>query len=91
MMCGFSFALSPAVDIFFKNTRHYHFPNTSYLGLRFKSRRRQAAFLDTMRVLVGVSPFDDMLKLEIEGDFKLEFFRKTRGAWPSPSTSNPRS
>jgi hypothetical protein len=72
---GFSFALSPAVDIFFKNTRHYHYRNTSYLGLRFKSVEGKAAFLDTMRVLAGISPFDDMLKLEIEGEFKMEFFR----------------
>ncbi len=28
-----------------------------------------------MKVLVGASPFDDRFKLEVEGDFKMEFFR----------------
>ena len=28
-----------------------------------------------MKVLAGVSPFDDRFKLEVEGEFKLEFFR----------------
>jgi hypothetical protein len=72
---GFSLALNRAVEIFFKNTRHYEFRNTSYLGLRFRSDGAEAAFLDVMKVLVGASPFDSEFKLEIEGDFKLEFFR----------------
>jgi len=73
--CGFSLAMNRNVDIFFRNTRQYQFRNTSYLGLRFKSHGESGAFLDTMKVLVGASPFDDRFKLEIEGDFKLEFFR----------------
>jgi len=73
--CGFSLAMNRNVDIFFRNTRQYEFRNTSYLGLRFKSHGESGAFLDTMKVLVGASPFDDRFKLEIEGDFKLEFFR----------------
>ncbi len=74
---GFAFSLSPNIDIFFKNTRHYQFPNTSYLGLRFHSGNGSGdgAFLDYVKALVGVSPFDDRFKLEVEGDFKLEFFR----------------
>ena len=74
---GFAFTLSPNVDIFFKNTRHYQFPNTSYLGLRFHSGNGSGdgAFLDYIKTLVGVSPFDDRFKLEVEGDFGLEFFR----------------
>ncbi len=72
---GFSLALNKAVDIFFKNARHYEFRNTSYLGLRFRSDGAASAFLDVMKVLVGASPFDNEFKLEIEGGFKLEFFR----------------
>ena len=73
--CGFSLALNRNVDIFFRNTRHYEFRNTSYLGLRFRSGNGDSASLDNMKVLVGASPFDERFKLEIEGDFKLEFFR----------------
>ncbi len=73
--CGFSLALNKAVDIFFKNTRHYEFRNMSYLGLRFRSDGADSGFLDVMKVLAGASPFDNKFKLEVEGDFKLEFFR----------------
>ncbi len=72
---GFFLALNRNVDIFFKNTRHYEFPNTTYLGLRYRSGDRNGALLDTVKVLAGVSPFDHRFKLEVEGGFKLEFFR----------------
>ena len=72
---GFYLSLNRNVDIFFRNTRNYEFPNTSYLGLRFRSGNGDSALLDTMKVLVGVSPFDKRFKLEVEGGFKLEFFR----------------
>ncbi len=72
---GFYLALNRNVDIFFKNTRHYEFPNTSYLGLRYRSDDGDGALLDTMKMLVGVSPFDTRFKLEVEGEFKLDFFR----------------
>jgi hypothetical protein len=72
---GFSLALNKTIDIFFKNTRYYEFRNTSYLGLRLHAGEENDAFLDTMKVLAGVSPFDREFKLEVEGDFKLEFFR----------------
>ncbi|MBN2344932.1 MAG: hypothetical protein JXO51_00980 [Candidatus Aminicenantes bacterium] len=72
--CGFFLALNRAVDIFFRNARHYEFPSTSYLGLRFRSAEETAGFLDAVKVLIGASPFDKEFKLEIEGDFRLEFF-----------------
>jgi hypothetical protein len=72
---GFYLALNRNVDIFFKNTRHYEFPNTSYLGLRYRSDDGDNALLDTMKMLFGVSPFDRRFKLEVEGEFKLDFFR----------------
>ncbi len=72
---GFSLALNRSVDIFFKNTRHYQFPNTSYIGLRYRTGDGDGALLDAMKVRIGVSPFDDRFKLEVEGEFKLDFFR----------------
>lgn len=72
---GFYLALNRNVDIFFRNTRHYEFPNTSYLGLRYRSDDGDSALLDTMKILAGVSPFDKRFKLEVEGEFKLDFFR----------------
>jgi len=72
---GFVLALNRNIGIFFRNTRHYEFPNTSYLGLRYRSGDGDSALLDTMKVLTGVSPFDRRFKLEVEGEFKMEFFR----------------
>ena len=71
---GFSLALNKNVDLFFKNTRNYEFPNTSYLGLRFKADGQSETFLDSLKMFAGISPFDNRYKLEIEGGFKLEFF-----------------
>lgn len=72
---GFSLALSRAVDLFFKNTRHYEFRNTSYVGLRFKSEGDSGASLDALKVMTGVSPFHNLLKLEVSGEFRMEFFK----------------
>ena len=71
---GFSLALNRNVDLFFKNTRNYEFPNTSYLGLRFKADGQSETFLESLKMYAGVSPFHDRYKLEIEGGYKLEFF-----------------
>jgi hypothetical protein len=72
--CGFSLALNKSIDLFFKNIRHYEFRNASYIGLRYKSTANQDAVLDSMKLLVGASPFDDVFKLEVAGAFKFEFF-----------------
>lgn len=71
---GFSLALNRNVDLFFKNTRNYEFPNASYLGLRFKADGQSETFLDSLKMSAGVSPFDNRYKLEVEGGYKLEFF-----------------
>jgi hypothetical protein len=71
---GFALALNRNVDFFFKNTRHYEFRNASYIGLRYKSAANHDAVLDSMNVLVGASPFDNVFKLEVAGGFKMEFF-----------------
>jgi hypothetical protein len=72
--CCISLALNKNVDLFFKNVRHYEFPNASYIGVRYKSAANYDAVLDSMKVLVGVSPFDNVFKLEVAGGFKMEFF-----------------
>jgi hypothetical protein len=75
---GISLALSKNIDLFFKNVRHYEFPTFSYLGLRYKSAPNQDAALDSMKVRVGASPFDEVFKLEVAGNFKFEFFAEPR-------------
>jgi hypothetical protein len=74
---GFSLALNGALEIFFKNARHYEFPSMSYLGLRVRSREGESvgSFFDLLQVRVGASPFHHLLKLEVEGGIKLEFFK----------------
>ncbi len=71
---GFALALNRNVDLFFRNTRNYEFPNTSYLGLRFKAGGESETSLDSLKMFAGVSPFHNRYKLEIEGEYKLEFF-----------------
>ena len=71
---GLALALNRNVDLFFKNVRHYEFRNTSYIGLRYKSTASNDAIIDSMKLLVGASPFDDVFKLEVAGTFKFEFF-----------------
>lgn len=73
---GFSLALSPNLELFFRNARRYEHANASYVGARLRSGTNPDSFLETLQVLVGASPFDDRLKLEVEGEFKLEFFRR---------------
>jgi hypothetical protein len=72
--CGIALALNKNIDLFFKNVRHYEFRTASYIGLRYKSAANHAAVLDSMKVLVGASPFDDVFKLEVAGGFQFEFF-----------------
>jgi len=71
---GIALALNKNTDLFFKNVRHYEFRNASYIGLRYKSAANHDAVLDSMKVLVGASPFNDVFKLEVAGGFKMEFF-----------------
>jgi hypothetical protein len=71
---GFSLALHKNIDLFFKNSRDYEYPNTSYLGLRYKSATNHGTALASMKMMVGASPFDDVFKLEVAGGFKFEFF-----------------
>jgi hypothetical protein len=72
---GFSLALNPALDLFFRHVRHYELPSSSCLGLRLHAPGGGKTFLDALQVRVGASPFHRELKLEVDGEFKLEFFR----------------
>lgn len=72
---GFSLALNRTLEIFFRNARPYEFANASTVGARLRSGDGGDAFLDIIKMRVGASPFDDMLKLEVEGGFKMEFFK----------------
>jgi hypothetical protein len=72
---GFALALNRSLELFFRNERRYALRNASYIGLRLRSRQTDDPLLEAMKVLVGASPFDDRFKLEVEGEFRMEFFR----------------
>lgn len=72
---GFSLALSPNLEIFFRNARRYEMAASSFIGARLRSGANRDSFLEALKVLVGASPFDELLKLEVEGEFQMEFFR----------------
>ncbi len=73
---GFSLALSPNLELFFRNARRYEMDAASFIGARLRSGANHDSFLESLKVLVGASPFDERLKLEVEGGFKMEFFRR---------------
>lgn len=73
---GFALALSPNLELFFRSARRYEMGSASFIGARLRSGANHDSFLEALKVLVGASPFDDRLKLEVEGAFKMEFFRR---------------
>jgi hypothetical protein len=70
--------LSESVDLFIRNTRHYEYKNTTYLGIRFKSDGKAESLVEHLRFRWGYYPFDDTYKAFTSKEIKLEFF-KTSG------------
>ncbi len=70
-----SIALDPSVDILARYTKHYAYPKTTYLGLRFNSYGKTGEFIDKVMFRGGVFPGDETQKIFAENEFKLSFFR----------------
>ena len=71
-----SIALDPSVDILVRYTKHYFYPKTTYLGLRFNSRGKAGEFIDKAMFSGGIFPDDETQKVFADNEFKLSFFRR---------------
>jgi hypothetical protein len=70
-----SAALSKSVELFIRNTRHYEYKNTTYLGIRLKSDGKAENYIEHLRFRWGYYPFDDTYKALAAKEIKLEFFK----------------
>jgi hypothetical protein len=71
----FSAALSDALELFLRATRHYDYPRTVYLGLRVKTDESDGPLLRHLRFRADVLPFDLIYKLFSALDVRLELSR----------------
>jgi len=71
-----SIALDPSLDILARYTKHYFYPKTTYLGLRFNSRGKAGEFIDKAMFSGGIFPDDATQKVFAVNEFKLSFFRR---------------
>jgi hypothetical protein len=71
----FSAALSEALELFLRATRHYDYPPTTYLGLRVKTDETDGLLLRHLRFRGDVLPSDTVYKLFSALDVRLELSR----------------
>ena len=71
----FSAALSEALELFIRTTRHYDYPPTTYLGLRVKTDESDGPLLQHLRCRGDVLPSDTVYKLFSALDVQLELSR----------------
>lgn len=73
-----SSALNESVDLFIRNTKHYEYKNTTYLGIRLKSDGKAENYVEHLRFRWGYYPFDDTYKAFAAKEIKLEFFKTSQ-------------
>jgi len=71
-------AVDSSVDLVARLTRHYAYPQTTYLGLRFHSRNASEKNIDQYRFRAGIIPDDDSRKVSAAVEFNLHFFKTAR-------------
>jgi len=71
----FSAALSEALELFIRATRHYDYPPTTYLGLRVKTDESDGPLLQHLRFRGDVLPSDTVYKLFSALDVRVELSR----------------
>jgi len=72
---GLFVTLFKGTDLFFRAAKHYRFPATSYLGLRFRSDGALESLLDYFKISAGVYPFYSVYKLTVQGETRIEYFK----------------
>jgi hypothetical protein len=69
-------SLNEDLDLFVRNTRHYEYDNTTYLGMRFKSGGQANNIIRKLELQTGVLPSYDRHKMEFRLAIDLEFFKR---------------
>ena len=72
---GLFVSLFKGTDLFFRTAKHYRFPVTSYLGLRFRTDGALETLLDYFKISAGAYPFYSLYKLIVQGETKIEYFK----------------
>jgi hypothetical protein len=71
----FFISLNENLDLFVRNTKHYEYENTTYLGIRFKSGGAANNIIQNMKFQAGVLPSYERHKMVSILAFDLEFFK----------------
>lgn len=72
----FYISLNENLDLFLRNTRHYEYDNTTYLGMRFKSGGQAINIIRKLELQIGIFPSYDRHKMKSTLAVDLEFFKK---------------
>jgi hypothetical protein len=72
----FYISINENLDLFLRNTRHYEYNNTTYLGMRFKSGVQANDIIRKLEFQTGYFPSYDRHKMESILAVALEFFKK---------------
>jgi len=75
---GLFISLSKGADLFFRTAKHYRFPTTSYIGIRFRSEGTKERYVDRFMFSTGVYPFYGLHKLVVQGGARIDFFEDDR-------------
>jgi hypothetical protein len=71
----FSISLNENLDLFVRNTRHYEYDNTTYLGVRLNSGGEANNIIRNLELQTGFFPSYDLHKMESRLAIDLEFFK----------------
>jgi hypothetical protein len=72
----FFISLNENLDLFVRNTNHYEYNNTTYLGVRFKSGGPADKIIRKLRFQTGIITSYELHKMESILAFDLEFFKR---------------
>jgi hypothetical protein len=71
----FFISLNENLDLFVRNTKHYEYDNTTYLGMRLKSGGHANNIIRKLEYQTGVFPSYDRHKMKSRHAIDMEFFK----------------
>lgn len=71
----FFVTLDPSLDLFIRLSKHYDYPKTTYMGLRFNSKGKAGEHIDRFLFRGGVFVSDKSHKVSAATRFDLSFFK----------------
>ena len=72
------FALQPGLDFFARKTKHYEYPQTTYLGMRLHSQGDLGTHLEYFRFRGSIISADEAYKVKAQEEFKLNLYETER-------------